>query len=167
MKKLKNKLLRHILSVGVVVAFILLSLASVTLFIPEGYQEGPCESIPTLTVAYAITISVTDKITGTPIPYADVRIKITHTNHEYLGISTCVLSPADYSYDQLSGVSDGSGIVTFSSAALRYYVTIDKTELDVQVSKDNYTPGEASLKLSPSNSSRQINIKLIDLSAQP
>lgn len=166
MKKPKINVLRHIASICVVVAFIFMALGSSSLFSP-GNLEGPCEQITPVSSEYLVTITVSNKVTGDPIPNANVEIEVEHTNYPYLGASMCQISPAQTKYNQITRQTDAAGKIILEIVSLTYNVSIDRTRIDLSVTAENYTASQVTRRLSPESPTATIDVKLIDLTTQP
>ncbi|MBK9103728.1 MAG: hypothetical protein IPL92_03980 [Saprospiraceae bacterium] len=128
MKKININTLRHTVSVGISLAFLIMALASTTLFI-ESQAEGPCEQITPKTVSYTISVSVKDDLTGNPIPNATVNLHLLHKRYTYLGSSICQTSPPVNTSLQAVLYTDASGVAVYTSPALTYNVDIDRSYL--------------------------------------
>lgn len=166
MKKNKINTLRHVVSVGISMVFLMMAFASSTLFI-ESQEQGPCEQITPTTVNYTITVMVTDEITGNPIPNATVNVNLLHRRYTYLGSSTCQTSPPVHANLQATLNTNLSGVAVYTSPALTYSVDIDRSNVYVEVEYDGYNSDYRSHPLSPETLSYQYSFKIINLTDQP
>jgi len=166
MKKIKMNIIRHTVSVGISLAFLILALASTSLFI-ESQAEGPCDQITPKTVNYTITMNVTDDATGNPIPNATVNVSLVHKRYTYLGSSICQTSPPVNTNLQVVLHTNASGVAIYTSPALTYNVDIDRSDIYIQVEYDGYNTDKISSPLSPETLSYQYHFKIINLTDQP
>jgi len=166
MNKLRFITIRHAASMGISIAFLMMALASTTLFI-ESEEEGPCNEITPITVNYTITVNVRDDVTGNPIPDATVNVNLVHKRYTYLGSSICQTSPPVNTSLQAVLYTDASGVAVYTSPALTYNVDIDRSYLYIMVEYDGYNTDKLSKPLYPETLSYLYNFHIINLTDQP
>ena len=170
MKKIKNNTSRHVASTIIALIFALLCIGSEE-FPWWGqsteYEEGPCVQLPPTTLVYKFTVTVSDAVTGKPIPNASVSINVFKKTAKYLGSSMCVITPLESQTFQLSMQTNSSGIAYREVSAVFYSTNLDHALYTCSVSAANHTSSEFSKRLYPDETAINIDIGLIDLTTEP
>ncbi len=139
----------HVLSGLALLSFSFLALASIDLFGKADYLEQPCSEITPVTTTYSIVIQVKDKVTGEPIPNANIETVFSHRQCKFLENGKCQVSPGAIRYSEVSGTS------------------LDYTSIMLDVSANHYSSQAITRELNPNNPNVTIDVRLINLNTQP
>lgn len=157
----------HLLTGLVLLLFSCLALGSFNLFGGGDYLEQPCTEITPVPTTYTVIIHVRDKVTGDPIPNANLLIQTSTRRCPYLGNGKCKISPGTFNFTQLSETTGQDGNLTLITKEISHATNLDYTTFDIQAGAPNYSNQEVLRELSPELTTITVEIRLINLNTQP
>lgn len=157
----------HVLSGLALLSFSFLALASIDLFGKADYLEQPCSEITPVTTTYSIVIQVKDKVTGEPIPNANIETVFSHRQCKFLENGKCQVSPGAIRYSEVSGNAGQDGKLTLITNPLTIGTSLDYTSIMLDVSANHYSSQAITRELNPNNPNVTIDVRLINLNTQP
>lgn len=157
----------HLLSGLALLFFSFLAMASFDLFGGATYLEQPCSEITPVSATYTIVINVKDKVTGEPIPNAEITTMITLQQCIYKGNGKCQVSPGTHSFSQFTETAGQDGKLTLITKEFTFSTSLDYASIDVHAGASHYSTQEVSRELTPDNPYVSIDLRIINLNTQP